>query len=301
MAEATAVTPEGRISPNDTGLWNDRQAEEFNRITPFISEHGAVPGVQLAHAGRKASTAQPWRGGNPVKIGDGGWQTVSASPIPFMDGYPTPRELTKDEIDQLVIQFANASRRAHQVGFKVAEIHMAHGYLMHQFLSPLSNHRRDEFGGTFEGRTRFPLRVARAVREAWPAELPLFVRISSTDWVDGGWDLEQSIKFSLSLKEIGIDLIDCSSGGLVSHARIPVGPGFQVQFAESIRREAGIATGAVGLITEAQQAEEILESGKADAVLIARGMLRDPYWPLHAAKTLGVDVPWPVQYLRAKL
>jgi 2,4-dienoyl-CoA reductase-like NADH-dependent reductase (Old Yellow Enzyme family) len=300
VVEATAVTPEGRISPHDTGIWNDAQAGAFGRIASFISDQGAVPGIQLAHAGRKASTAQPWKGGGPIPPGEGGWQPVSASPIPFAEGYPTPHELSKPEMNELVTRYADAARRAAKAGFKALEIHMAHGYLLHQFLSPLSNTRNDEFGKTLEGRMEFPLQVAQAVRNTWPEDLPLSVRISATDWVEDGWDIEQSIALSRSLKNTGVDLIDCSSGGLVSYAKVPASPGYQVHFAEVIRQEAAIATGAVGLITEPDQAEQIVGSGKADAVLLARGMLRDPYWPLHAAKALGVDVPWPVQYLRAK-
>jgi len=300
IVEATAVSPEGRISPGDIGLWNDSQAQAFRSLTSFINGQGAVPGIQLAHAGRKASTAAPWKVGGPLRPGDGGWQTVAPSAIAFAEDYPAPRELSRKEIDELVARFAEAARRALTAGFKVIELHMAHGYLMHEFLSPLSNHRQDEFGGGLEGRARFPLRVAEAVRKAWPATLPVFVRISATDWVEGGWDLNQSITLARWLGEIGVDLIDCSSGGLVPHAKVPLAPGYQVPFAAAIRREVGVATGAVGLITEAQQAEDILVRGDADAIILARAMLRDPYWPLHAAQALSVDVPWPVQYLRAK-
>jgi 2,4-dienoyl-CoA reductase-like NADH-dependent reductase (Old Yellow Enzyme family) len=300
IVEATAVSPEGRISPGDIGLWNDSQAQAFRSLTSFINGQGAVPGIQLAHAGRKASTAAPWKGGGPLRPSDGGWQTVAPSAIAFAEDYPPPRELSQKEIDELVARFAVAARRALTAGFKVIELHMAHGYLMHEFLSPLSNHRQDEFGGGLEGRARFPLRVAEAVRKAWPATLPVFVRISATDWVEGGWDLNQSITLARWLGEIGVDLIDCSSGGLVPHAKVPLAPGYQVPFAAAIRREVRVATGAVGLITEAQHAEDILVRGDADAIILARAMLRDPYWPLHAAQALSVDVPWPVQYLRAK-
>jgi 2,4-dienoyl-CoA reductase-like NADH-dependent reductase (Old Yellow Enzyme family) len=300
MVEATAVTPEGRISPGDLGIWNEDQVRAFQRMTSFISAQGAVPGIQIAHAGRKASTTLQWLGAKPLSSSEGAWQTVAPSPIPFADGYPAPHELSQAEIAGLVAKFAEAARRAVAASFKVIEIHMAHGYLLHEFLSPLSNHRRDEFGGTIEGRARFPLQVVKVVREAWPSNLPLFVRISATDWVEGGWDLVQSIALARWLREIGVDLIDCSSGGLVHAAKIPLGPGYQVPFAAAIRREASVATATVGLITEPQEAEEILERGDADVVVMGRAILRDPYWALHAADALSVDVPWPVQYLRAK-
>lgn len=300
MVEATAVSPEGRITPDDAGIWNEDQAQMFGRIATFIAHQGAVPGMQLAHAGRKASTASPWKGGAPVSKADGGWTTLAPSSITFADGYPAPRELSPADLDQIVHQFEEAARRALKVGFKVIEIHSAHGYLLHEFLSPLTNTRKDEFGGESGGRMKFPLRVAAAVREIWPAALPLFVRISATDWADGGWDLSQSLVFAGRLRDLGVDLIDCSSGGLVPYAKVPAKPGYQVPFASSIKREIGIATGAVGLITEPQQAEDIIAGGDADAVFIARAMLRDPYWPIHAAKELSVDFPWPVQYERAK-
>jgi 2,4-dienoyl-CoA reductase-like NADH-dependent reductase (Old Yellow Enzyme family) len=300
IAEATAVTPEGRISPGDLGIWNDDQVKAFQRITSFISQQGAVPGIQIAHAGRKASTALQWLGAKPLSAGEGAWQTLAPSPIPFADGYPTPHELSREEMAGIAGSYADAAKRAVTAGFKVIEIHMAHGYLLHEFLSPLSNRRQDEFGGALDGRARFPLQVAKAVREAWPSRLPLFVRISATDWVEGGWDLAQSIALARRLREIGVDLIDCSSGGNAPAARIPLGPGYQVPFAAAIRREANIATAAVGLITEPQQAEEILVRGDADVIVLARAMLRDPYWPLHAAHALSADVPWPIQYLRGK-
>jgi 2,4-dienoyl-CoA reductase-like NADH-dependent reductase (Old Yellow Enzyme family) len=300
MVEATAVSPEGRISPADAGLWNDAQADAFQRISSVIAPQGSIAGIQLAHAGRKASTAPPWKGARPIEIGAGGWQPVAPSPIPFAAGYPVPRALSPAEMDELVARFAEAAARASRAGFQVVEVHMAHGYLLHEFLSPLSNHRRDDFGGSLEARIRFPLRVAAAVRDAWPDSLPVFVRISATDWVDNGWDLGQSIAFARRLRAIGVDLIDCSSGGMVPHAEIPAGPGFQVPFSAAIRREARIATGAVGWITHAQQAEQTLVCEDADAVFLGRALLRDPYWPLHAAGELGVDVPWPVQYERAK-
>jgi len=300
VAEATAVSPEGRISPGDTGLWNEAQARAFKRIAAFIKAQGSVPGIQLAHAGRKASTDAPWRSRHVVQPGDGGWQPVAPSPLPFEAADPVPRELSAAEIAELVNRFAEAAGRALTAGFLVVEIHMAHGYLLHEFLSPVSNHRRDAFGGSLEARMKFPLAVAKAVRDVWPDSLPVFVRISATDWVEGGWELGQSIAFSRTLREIGVDLIDCSSGGLVPDAAIPSGPGFQVPFSAAIRREAGIATGAVGLITAAQQAEQILVCGEADAIFMARAFLHNPYWPLHAAHELGVDIAWPVQYLRAK-
>ena len=300
MAEATAVSPEGRISPADTGLWDETQMGAFKRISSLIASLGSVPGIQLAHAGRKASTASPWKGGHPIDAHDGGWQPVAPSPIPFGSGYLMPHELSSSEIEKLVGGFTAAAERALKAGFKVVEIHMAHGYLLHEFLSPLSNHRRDEFGGSLEGRFKFPLGVAAAVRAVWPDSLPLFVRISATDWVDQGWDLEQSIAFARRLRDVGVDLIDCSSGGMAPDAKIPAGPGFQVPFSSAIRREARIATGAVGLITNARQAEQTLVCGDADAIFLGRAMLRDPYWPLHAAEELGVEVPWPDQYLRAK-
>jgi 2,4-dienoyl-CoA reductase-like NADH-dependent reductase (Old Yellow Enzyme family) len=300
IAEATAVTPEGRISPGDLGIWNDEQVKAFQRIASFISAQGAVPGIQIAHAGRKASTTLQWLGAKPLPESEGAWQIAAPSPIPFADGYPTPHELSPQEMSGLAAKYAEAAGRAAAAGFRMIEIHLAHGYLLHEFLSPLSNHRKDEFGGSLEGRARFPLQVARAVREAWPTDFPLFIRVSATDWVDGGWDLPQSIALARWLGDIGVDLIDCSSGGAVPAANIPLGPGYQVPFAAAIRREASIPTAAVGLITEPQQAEEILRRGDADAIVLARAMLRDPYWPLHAAHALSVEVTWPIQYLRAK-
>jgi 2,4-dienoyl-CoA reductase-like NADH-dependent reductase (Old Yellow Enzyme family) len=300
IAEATGVTPEGRISPGDLGIWNEDQVKGFQRITSFVSAQGAIPGIQLAHAGRKASTPLQWVGERSLQVNEGGWQPVAPSPIAFGEGYATPHELSKSEIADLVVRFVEATGRALAAGFKVIEIHMAHGYLLHEFLSPLSNQRKDEFGGDLDGRMKFPLQVAMAVRKAWPTDLPLFVRISATDWAEGGWDLQQSISFARQLREIGIDLIDCSSGGNIRSAKIPVGPGYQVPFASAIRKESGIATAAVGLITEPQQAEDILQRGDADAIVMARTFLRDPYWPLHAAHALSVDIPWPIQYMRAK-
>jgi 2,4-dienoyl-CoA reductase-like NADH-dependent reductase (Old Yellow Enzyme family) len=300
LAEATGVSPEGRISPGDTGLWNGAQVDAFRRISSFVAARGAIPGIQLAHAGRKASTHVPWKGGRALSAGEGAWTTLAPSPVPFDDGYPSPKEMTTADMDRVAGEFAAAARRAADAGFTVVEVHAAHGYLLHEFLSPLSNRRTDAFGGPLENRMRFPLRVAGAVREAFPADRPVFVRLSATDWADGGWDLAQSIVFSRCLKELGVDLVDASSGGLVAYAKVAVGPGYQVPFAEAIRRDAGIPTAAVGMITEAAQAEAIVASGKADAILMARAFLRDPYWPLHAAKTLGADVDWPLPYGRAK-
>lgn len=300
MVEATAVSPEGRISPGDTGIWSDAHAEAFKHITAFIKSQGAVPGIQLAHAGRKASTDVPWRGGGFLRESEGGWQTLAPSPVPFREGETPPREMSPGDIEEVVAQFTTAARRSLDAGFEVVEIHMAHGYLLHEFLSPLSNQRADEYGGSLEARAQFPLNVAYAVREAFPAHLPVFARISATDWVEGGWDLQQSIQLARWLKEAGVDLIDCSSGGVMPKVRIPAAPGYQTPFAASIRKEAGIATGAVGFITEPHQAEQIIAAGEADAVFLARAMLRDPYWALHAAKLLQVDVAYPQQYERAK-
>jgi len=300
MVEASAVVPEGRISPYDMGIWSDRHADALAPIAHFIREQGAVPGIQLAHAGRKASTDAPWLSRSPLGPENGGWQVVAPSAMPFSPGSPQPRELSETEMDGVVTAFVAAAKRSLAAGFVVAEIHMAHGYLLHEFLSPLSNRRSDTYGGSLENRARLPLRVARAVREVWPQNLPLFVRISATDWAEGGWDLEQSLQLCRWLKESGVDLIDCSSGGLTADARIPVGPGYQTPFASAIRQETGIAVGTVGLITAAEQAEQIVATGLADVVFLARELLRDPYWPLHAALELGVDVAWPVQYQRAK-
>ena len=299
MVEATAVSPEGRISPEDSGIWSDNHAEAFRRITDFIRKQGAVAGIQLAHAGRKASTASPWNGGLEVGIGSGGWQTIAPSAIKFVDGYPQPREMMVEDIDRVQDEFAVAAKRSVEAGFQVIEVHAAHGYLLHEFLSPLSNKRSDEYGETLENRMRFPLAVVKSVREAVPAGMPVFVRISATDWVDGGWDVEQSIEFCGRLKDIDVDLIDVSSGGNVPDAQIPVGPGYQVPFAKEIRARAGIMTGAVGMITEPNQAEQILQNGEADAVLVAREFLRDPYFAFRAAKELGGDVEVPKQYGRA--
>ena len=300
MVEATAVSPEGRISPGDLGLWSDTHAEALKPIARFIKEQGAVPAIQLAHAGRKASVDTPWHGGKAIAPGAGGWQTLAPSALAFSPASPVPHAMTEGEMEQTIRQFVEATKRANAAGFEVVEIHMAHGYLLHEFLSPLSNKRDDNYGGSLENRARLPRRVAQAVRAHWPAQRPVFVRISATDWVEGGWDLVQSIQLSRWLKEDAIDLIDCSSAGLTADARIPAGPGYQTPFATAIRDQAGIATGAVGLITDPVQAEQIVATGLADVVFMARELLRDPYWPLHAARQLGVDMIWPGQYERAK-
>jgi 2,4-dienoyl-CoA reductase-like NADH-dependent reductase (Old Yellow Enzyme family) len=300
MVEATAVSPEGRISPADSGIWSDAHAEAFAPIVRFVKGQGAVPGIQLAHAGRKGSCSLPWLGDGPLGPEACGWQTLAPSAVPFAKGHNVPTALTLPELDEVEARFRAATGRALAAGFQVVELHMAHGYLLHEFLSPLANRRDDDYGGSLENRLRFPLRVARAIREAWPAELPLFVRISATDWVPGGWDIGQSVILARRLKEIGADLVDCSSGFAVPGEPVPFGPGFQVPFAARIRAEAGIASGAVGMITEPFQAEQIVATGQADVVLLAREFLRDPYWPLHAAKALHADAPWPNQYLRAK-
>lgn len=300
MVEATAVSPEGRISPHDSGMWSDEHARAFKRIASFIRSQGAVPGIQLAHAGRKASTDVPWRGGKPLSESQGGWQPIAPSPLAFDDESRTPRAMTQEDIEQVISRFLTAASHSIEAGFDVLEIHMAHGYLLHEFLSPLSNRRTDEYGSTPENRMRFPLRLAGALRDAWPAHLPVFVRISCTDWIDGGWDLARSIDFCRRLKTLGVDLIDCSSGALMPNAKIPAGPGYQVPFAAAVRQEVQIPTGAVGFITDPAQAEQIVATGQADAILMARELLRQPYWPLHAARALNVDIPWPSQYLLAK-
>jgi 2,4-dienoyl-CoA reductase-like NADH-dependent reductase (Old Yellow Enzyme family) len=300
FTEATAVLPEARISPQDLGIWDDGHIDMLNRIAEFVHEQGSVPGMQLAHAGRKASTRRPWEAQGAVPDSEGAWKKVVApSAIAFTDTYPKPQALTIDGIAEIIAAFASAARRACQAGFRVLEIHAAHGYLIHEFLSPLSNKREDDYGGSFENRTRLCREIVAALRSSWPEELPLFVRISATDWVDGAWDIQQSVKLAGQLKQIGVDLIDCSSGGNVPHAKIPVGPGYQVAFSERIRREAEILTGAVGMITSPVQAEHIIRTEQADAVIIAREFLRDPYWPLRAARELDQPIAWPVQYLRA--
>ncbi|SDT33103.1 NADH:flavin oxidoreductase/NADH oxidase [Microlunatus soli] len=303
MTEATAVSAVGRISPQDLGIWNDQQADAFTRITSFIGSQGAVPAIQLAHAGRKASTAQPWNGGGPVGPDDGGWQPVGPSPVPFSDGFPTPHELTVDEIAEMVAQFRTAAARALAAGFRVAEVHGAHGYLVHQFLSPVSNRRTDDYGGSFDNRIRLALEITDAVRSVWPEELPVLFRVSATDWLADGagpaWTADETVELARRLKQHGVDLIDTSSGGNVAGVSIPLEPGYQVPFASRIRDEAGIPAGAVGLITEPVQAEKIIADGEADVILLARELLRDPYWPLHAARELGGEIRVPEQYARA--
>jgi 2,4-dienoyl-CoA reductase-like NADH-dependent reductase (Old Yellow Enzyme family) len=300
FTEASAVLPEARISPQDLGIWSDDHIENLARIVRFIHDQGSVAGMQLAHAGRKASTRRPWEGAGMLSESEGGWKKVVApSAIRFAEQYPLPQALTTEGIQEVIDAFAQAARRAGQAGFRVIEIHAAHGYLIHEFLSPLSNRREDRYGGSFENRTRILREIVSAVRSVWPARAPLFVRISATDWVENGWDIEQSIELARHLKPLGVDLIDCSSGGNVAHANIPMGPGYQTPFAERIRREAPILTGTVGMITSSSQADHIIGTGQADVVIMARELLRDPYWPLRAARELGRKTAWPVQYLRA--
>jgi 2,4-dienoyl-CoA reductase-like NADH-dependent reductase (Old Yellow Enzyme family) len=299
FTEAAAVTSEGRISPEDLGIWSEAHFEPLEKIVRFIDGQGAIAGIQLAHAGRKGSTRRPWSGQGMVPPNEGGWQPVAPSALRFSDNYPLPKELTVEEIHALQKAFATAAERAFAAGFRVIEVHAAHGYLFHEFLSPLSNRRTDNYGGSFENRARFLLGAVAEIRKVWPERCPVFVRISATDWVEGGWDVDQSVELSRRLKSLGVDLIDCSSGGVVERAEIPVGAGYQTPFADRIRREAQIATAAVGMITGAAQADHIIRTGQADLVLIARELLRDPYWPLHAAKELGVEIAWPAQYLRA--
>jgi len=301
FTEATAVVAEGRISPQDLGIWKDEHVEMLSRIVRFIETQGVMAGMQLAHAGFKASTSAPWKGGKEVEVKDGGWRPVYApSPVLFADGYVTPTAIDKAGIKRVSDAFAAAAKRALAAGFKVLEIHAAHGYLLHEFLSPLTNHRDDEYGGSLENRTRFARETVEAIRRVWPERLPLFMRISTTDWVEGGWTPEESVELAKMVKPLGVDLMDCSSGGVSVKQKIPVGPGYQVPFARKVKHEAGMPTGAVGMITSASQAEEILADEAADIVLLARQFLRVPYFPLHAAKELGVEVEWPVQYQRAK-
>ncbi len=307
ITEAAAVEPNGRITPGDLGIWTDEQAAALARIVRFVHGQGAVAGIQLAHAGRKSSHTPPWEAaldaaaGRTLPVEEGGWQVWGPSPVPFTDASPMPHEMSEGEIAAIVDAFAAAARRAHEAGFRWLELHGAHGYLMHNFHSPLSNRRTDGYGGSFDNRIRFTLEVVRAVRKAWPQGKVLALRISSTDWAEGGWTLEETVGLARRLKEEGVDLVDCSGGGTVPNAQIPIGPGYQVPFAETVRRDAGIPTAAVGLITEAAQADEIIRSGRADLVLLGRESLRDPYWPQHAAMELGHTeaVRAPVQYARA--
>ncbi|HSN93032.1 MAG TPA: NADH:flavin oxidoreductase/NADH oxidase [Anaeromyxobacteraceae bacterium] len=298
--EATAVEARGRISPADLGLWEDGQVAPMARVAHFVEAQGAVACSQLAHAGRKAGVARPWEGGKPVPEAAGGWRPVAPSPAPFDEGHPVPEALDHDGIRAVVSAFAAAARRALSAGFRAVEIHAAHGYLLHQFLSPLANRRDDEYGGSFQGRTRLVREVIEAVRTEWPERLPLLVRVSATDWVPGGWDIEDTIDLCRGLAGLGVDLVDVSSGGMLPTAQVPMGHGYQAGFAERIRREARIATGAVGMIVAPQQADHVIRSGQADLVLLAREMLRDPYFPLRAAVALRLEGPWPKQYLRAK-
>jgi 2,4-dienoyl-CoA reductase-like NADH-dependent reductase (Old Yellow Enzyme family) len=301
MAEATAVSAEGRISPADTGIWKSEHVETWRRVTQFVAQHGAVPGIQLAHAGWKGSTAPPWLGGKAVPLEEGGWQPIGVGETPFTDGYPIPRAMTQEDIERVCREWRVAAGRALEAGFRFIEIHAAHGYLLHSFLSPLSNKRNAAYGGSFENRTRLLLRIASELRGVLPTELPLAVRLSCSDWVDGGWTIGDSVRVAAELRKAGVDLIDCSSGGAWPTATIPVGPGYQTAFADAIRRESGIATAAVGMITEPHQAETIVRTGQADMVFLAREMLRDPYWPARAARVLGMGAEGfaPKQYGRA--
>ena len=301
LTEATAVSPEGKISPDDLGIWNDEQMNAYKRITSFIKSQNSVSGIQLAHAGRKASTYSPWKGNGEVKAENGGWQSLAPSPIPFSENFPHPKELSKEDIQTIIDQLTQSAKRSIDAGFEVIELHFAHGYLVHEFYSPISNQRKDNYGGTLENRCRFAIEIAKSVRQVIPGGTPLFARISSTDWVEGGWDIDQSVQLANWLKDIGVDLIDCSSGGNVPKAKIPTAPGYQIPFSERIKKETKILTGGVGLITTAEQAEEIISSGKADIVLLARQMLHEPYFALNAAKNLNVDLEdFPKQYLRAR-
>ncbi len=302
MVEASAVTADGRISPQDMGIWKDEHIEPLARCAHFIREQGAVPGIQLAHAGRKASTAPPWEKRGALTTAEGGWRPIwSPSPLPFDERSPVPEALTQPQIAEIVQAFADAAGRARSAGFDFVEIHSAHGYLLHEFLSPLSNHREDGYGGVFENRTRAVRETVEAIRKVWPERLPLFIRISATDWAEGGWNVDESVALARMVKPLGVDLVDCSSGALVPGVRIPSGPGYQVPFSQRIRAEAGIATAAVGMITEPSQANSIIQDGQADMILMAREFLREPYWPLQAARELGEKdaVKWPVQYDRA--
>ena len=300
FTEATAITPEGRISPSDLGIWKDEHIEHLKRITTFIESHGSVPGIQIAHAGRKSSQDAPWKGSKTISIDEGGWETIAPSSIAFKEGEPVPRELSKEEIKQLVRKFEEAAGRALKAGFKVLELHGAHGYLIHEFLSPLSNTRKDDYGGSYENRIRFLKEIIVAVRKVWPTELPLFVRLSTTEYAEGGWTEQDSIKLAKIIKKMDVDLLDCSSGGNVHGVKITLKPLYQTDLAEIVRKASGIKTGAVGLITTAREAESIIADNRADLVFMAREFLRDPYFPLRAAQELGEDVDWPDQYVRAK-
>jgi 2,4-dienoyl-CoA reductase-like NADH-dependent reductase (Old Yellow Enzyme family) len=300
IVEASAVAPEGRITPSDLGIWKDEHIPFLKRITDFVQASGTVPGIQLAHAGRKASHRKPWEGGTFLTDGEGAWQTLAPSAIPFKPEEPAPLAMSRKDIEKLIRDFKAASIRAFKAGFKILEIHAAHGYLINEFLSPISNQRNDEYGGAFDNRVRLLIEIIKAIRGSWPDEHPLFVRISATDWVDGGWTIDDSVKLAGILKNEGVDLVDCSSGGTSPFQKIPTGPLYQVPFAERIKKETGMRTGAVGLITTAEQAEQILYNQQADLIVLARQLLRDPYFPLHAAKELDTDIPWPSQYERAK-
>jgi 2,4-dienoyl-CoA reductase-like NADH-dependent reductase (Old Yellow Enzyme family) len=299
FTEAAAVEARGRISPQDLGIWKDEHVSMLARITEFLAEHGSLPGIQLAHAGRKASTKAPWLGGRQIAPGDGGWQALAPSPTSFHPGDLPPAALDESGIEAVMSAFASSARRSRLAGFRVIEIHAAHGYLIHEFFSPLSNQRDDEYGGSFDNRIRFLTETVQAVRSEWPAPNPLFVRISASDWVEGGWSIDDSVRLAERLKVLGVDLIDCSSGGNSPQQKIPVGPGYQVPFARRIKQEVGILTGAVGMITDAHQADQIVRQQEADVVLLAREMLRDPYFPLHAARVLGQKGDPPIQYARA--
>ena len=300
MQEATAVLPEGRITPGDLGLYREEHMDMLQRITAFIRQQGAVAGIQLAHAGRKAGCALPWNGGKQLSEKEGGWKSVAPSAIPFNTEDNVPQELDLDGINNVEASFKLASARAYQAGYKILEIHAAHGYLIHQFLSPLSNHRTDQYGGSFENRIRLLLEIVKVVKSVWPENLPLFVRISATDWWESGWNIEEAIQLASILQKEGVDLVDCSSGGLVPYQQIQAGPGYQVPFSERIKKETGILTSSVGLITNAPQAEEILQKGQADLIMLGRESLRNPYFPLHSAKMPGEEIQWPLPYLRAK-
>lgn len=300
IQEASAISPEGRITSQDLGIWTDEHIPMLKRITDFIHANGSIAGIQLAHAGRKGSTLPPWEGGKQIPIAEGGYKTFAPSAIPFLESNEAPFELDNEGIAKITADFKSAAQRSLKAGYKVIEVHAAHGYLIHQFLSPLSNQREDKYGGSFENRIRLLLEVITGIQQVWPSENPLFVRISATDWATGGWTAEESVRLAAILKTNGVDLIDCSSGGLAAHQQIPVSAGYQVPFAEKIKNETGILTAAVGLITAAQFAEDILQEQQADLIFLARELLRDPYFPLHAAHQLHVDLKWPVQYERAK-